>query len=80
MHTYFAGDGHDMPHDGIHTIKVLENETAILQEQYADVVPIDGFTSTFTMDREPPNLTGLYEKFTPDEIAERLAWIEPRLR
>lgn len=79
LETLFKGEEYVMPHDGIHTIKVLENETALVLEQYEDALPIGVPTSTFTLDREPPSLTGLYEKFTADEVVERLTWAEPRL-
>lgn len=50
----------------------MENETALLLEQYEDALPVGVPTSTFTLDKEPPSLTGLYEKFTADEVLARL--------
>jgi hypothetical protein len=69
---YDKDDVYFLRHDDIHTIQVRDNETAILLYQSADAVPLDQPTSTFTQNREPPDLTGCYDRFTPDEILQRL--------
>ncbi len=63
----------------IHTIQILENETALLLHQYEDVIAIDAPTFTFTTKKEPPSLDGLYEKFSMDELKNRLKIVEKLL-
>lgn len=72
MVSLFPGQEYTMEHDGIHTIKVLEDQTALLLDQFADDVPVSAATSTFAVGREPPSLDGLYERFTELEIIERI--------
>lgn len=67
---YFKGDDYFLQHSQLHTLQIQEPETIILLEQYADVIAINKPTlAYFKPDIEPDNnLSGLYEKFTIDEI------------
>lgn len=46
--------------------------TVIVLDQYLDVVPVGQPTRTFMLDKQPPALDGLYEKFTLEQLLERL--------
>jgi hypothetical protein len=51
----------------------------LLLQQYGDVLAIDEPTHTFASarhGREPPSLSGLYDKHTPDQITHRLRMLE----
>ena len=73
--TYF-NRSYWMAADDIHTIQIREAGTILKLYQFEDVVPINKPTSTWTLDREPPNLSGLYRKPTPDEIISLLSRLE----
>ena len=62
-----------------HTIRMHKEGTIIMLDQYRDVVPVDAPTKTFIGSRKAPDLNGLYEKFTPDEIIDRYSKIQPLL-
>lgn len=68
---YRAGEGYHMPANGIHTIRVDKSRTAIMLLQGPDKVPIGQPTKTF-MTGDPPDLSGLYSRFSADELRERL--------
>lgn len=68
---YKAGEGYHMRAEGIHTIQVANDRTAIMLLQGPDKVAVDQPTTTF-MKRDAPNLSGLYSRFTEDEMRERL--------
>ncbi|RWI35533.1 hypothetical protein [Mesorhizobium sp.] len=70
---YRPGLWYRMGHDELHTIRMHAEGTVIVLDQYADCVPIGQPTRTFMQERQSPNLDGLYEKFTADELAARLA-------
>lgn len=76
--TYAAGENYFMRHDEIHTIRMLENETVLFLEQYEDAVPVDVPTKTFCISEAPPTISGLYNRFTPDQIMSRLRRLEER--
>lgn len=59
----------------IHTIEVLQEETVIQLIQLKDQVPLNEPTYTYTQG-EPPELDGLYEQFTMDELIKRLSQYE----
>ena len=61
-----------MAADELHTIQVMQPETCILLAQYEDVIPDWQPTRTFTQTAEPPDLSGLYGKFTADEVVKRI--------
>lgn len=62
----------------IHTIRLVENETVIALMQYEDCVKDGVPTFTFTRDREPPSLDGLYGKFTADQVFDKLKKLQRR--
>lgn len=71
------GQSYSLPFNSIHTINVRQDQTVLTLEQFADEVALDKPTSTFTLNREPPSLDGLYERFTVDEIRALLAKVKP---
>jgi hypothetical protein len=74
---YPCGTGYAMKHDRIHTIRIGK-DTVLVLKQYADVV--DGPTFTWTRGNEPPNLSGLYNRFTRDQLVARLKQINHLFR
>lgn len=70
---YRPKDAYTMGCEAIHTIRMHEEGTVIMLDQFEDRVPIDLPTTTFMMDKQPPSLDGLYEKFTADQLLARLA-------
>lgn len=56
----------------LHTIQITEPETILRLRQYEDVMPLDAPTHTFVVDAVAPSLSGLYSKFTADEVVKRL--------
>jgi hypothetical protein len=60
----------------IHTIQIMEPDTVLNLKQFEDEIDIYKPTATFTKDKEPPSLSGLYEKFTNDEIVKYLKRIK----
>lgn len=73
------GQSYWMDFSEIHTIRMVENETVIALIQHEDRVRDDVPTFTYTRDREPPSLDGLYSKFTPDQIISRLRNLRERV-
>lgn len=76
------GQRYVMAYNEIHTIRMLKDQTVIMLVQYEDKVS-DRPTLTFCRDREPPSLTGLYDRFTPDQVLDRmrtLGQIAPNFR
>lgn len=70
---YQVGDmSYTMHHSHIHTIKVVPH-TILLLEQFSDE-PIE-HTTTWTHSKEPINLSGLYNRFTADQLIKRLGQI-----
>ncbi|MER9176199.1 hypothetical protein NKH72_21720 [Mesorhizobium sp. M0955] len=70
--SYRPGHRYVMTADELHTIRIHAEGTVIVLDQYADLVPIGQPTRTFMQEKEPPNLDGLYEKFTADGLAARM--------
>jgi hypothetical protein len=68
---YIPGWQYTMRAEEFHTIRMHKEGTIIMLDQYDDVVPIDTPTRTFISNRKAPDLNGLYEKFTPDEVIDR---------
>lgn len=65
----------------IHTISMRSDQCALLLHQYADEVPVDQPTRCWVRKGNPsPDTSGLYEKFTEDEIVARLRLIEELTR
>lgn len=72
------GGRYSMLHSEIHTIRMVENESVICLTQYEDLVR-DRPTLTFTRDREPPSLDGLYNRFTADQVLAKLSRLKERV-
>lgn len=70
------GEGYDMAADELHTIQILKPDTVLLLVQYEDVVPINHPTLTFTQSTQPPDLSGLYNKFTADQAVKRIKQLQ----
>lgn len=70
---YTPGESYEMGANELHTIRILQPGTVLRVLQYADRVPIDQPTRTFTSSKEPISLAGLYSRFTADEVTDRLA-------
>ncbi len=66
---YLPGDVWTSHASEIHTLRIQEDQTVLLLEQYKTTQEV---TSTWTKDREPPSLDGLYNKFSPDEVLQHL--------
>ena len=56
----------------LHTIRIVEEGTILLLLQGPDTMPLDQPTYTYTPGNEPPSLSGLYSKFTADQIIDYL--------
>ncbi|OHU64016.1 hypothetical protein [Mycobacteroides chelonae] len=66
------GGSYFMGFSEFHTIQITKPDTVLLLEQYTDEVPVGQPTLTFTQSAEPPNLSGLYNKFTADQAVKRI--------
>ena len=69
---YRPGEMYRMRAEDFHTIRMHADQTVLILDQYEDVVPVDKPTRTFIGAKEAPNMDGLYEKFTPDQLIRRL--------
>lgn len=69
---YHPGQTYHMLAEDLHTIRMHSEGTVIVLDQFADRVPIGAPTRTFMLEREAPKLDGLYERFTPDQLTDRL--------
>ena len=74
---YPVGRSYYMRAPEIHTIKFRQHNSIIALSQYRDTVPLDQPTITYA--ESEPSLTGLYEKFTPDEITKKVRVLESLL-
>lgn len=61
----------------LHTIRIASNETVLMLRQYEDIVPLNSATFTYCLG-DPPALGGLYSRFTPDEVLDKLDLFEDR--
>lgn len=77
--SHVAGEAYGMGYDELHTIRLVQNETVIMLNQFEDRVPLGLPTRTFTLDKEPPSLTGLYGKMTADDIRQKLTRLSERV-
>lgn len=75
-----TGGGYGMAADELHTIKILKPDTVLFLVQYEDVVPLDQPTQTFTQSVQPPDLSGLYNKFTADQAVKRIKQLQKLAR
>lgn len=65
----------------IHTIQMKADQTVLYLEQRADEIPIGHPTQCWVPHGEPkPDTSGLYTKFTHDEIAARMKLINELIR
>ena len=69
---YHSGEIHRSKAVQLHTIRIHSNETALFLRQYEDVVPVDQPTMTYVLRGPAPSLSGLYSRFTEDEVLDRL--------
>lgn len=70
-------------HQQLHTIGMKSDQTVLMLEQFDDQVPMDGATSCWSPVGEPePNNdnSGLYERFTEEELFGRVALINGLIR
>jgi hypothetical protein len=74
-----GGQSYWMDHNELHTIRMAQNETVLMLTQFEDNVPLDQPTRTFTLDKEPPSLSGLYSRFTADDIRSKLTRLAERV-
>ena len=72
---YVPGDTYFLRHHEMHTIRMHSDETILLLDQYTSLVG-DTPTKTFHPEKEPPSLDGIYEKFTPDRLLERIEQLD----
>ncbi|RWM84336.1 hypothetical protein [Mesorhizobium sp.] len=73
---YANGEVYFMRAEQFHTIRMKQEGTVIMLDQFADRVPVGQPTRTFMLDRKAPDMSGLYNKFTPDQLLYRLRQIE----
>jgi len=71
--THMSGQKYRMMADEFHTIRMHSDQVIIILDQYEDVVAVDQPTLTFMQSDKAPDLNGLYERFTADDVFDRLA-------
>lgn len=64
-----------------HTIRMVTDQTVLLLDQFDDVMDLDAPSSCWSRKGDPiPDLqSGAYERFTPDEIIDRIGTIKALL-
>ncbi|WPE19861.1 hypothetical protein [Shinella zoogloeoides] len=70
------GQSYRMTTDQLHTIRMHADRTIILLDQWADKVPAELPTRTFMHTKSAPQTTGLYDRFTADQLMARLSQYE----
>ena len=73
---YGPGEAYEMAHDQIHTIKLRAANTILLLTQYEDKVALNAPTMTYSRDDKLPALSGLYNRFTPDQVKARFRQLQ----
>lgn len=73
-----AGSAYVMSFFELHTIRMVQPETVLFLTQWEDKVRPGRSTRTFTQDREPPSLSGLYSKPTADDVIAKLSRLSER--
>ncbi|MDE2096551.1 MAG: hypothetical protein KGL39_04835 [Patescibacteria group bacterium] len=73
--TYQNHEGYVLAAEEIHTIAPKES-SVLLSWQYRDRMAVDIPTTTYCPYKTPPSLDGLYEKFSADDVINRLKQIE----
>lgn len=61
--------------DRVHTIQMQADQTALMLNQFADIYDLDTPTSAWSQDTPDASDSGLYDRFTPDEIIQRLSLV-----
>lgn len=77
---YGRNSSYSMKASEFHTIRIIDPATVLHLIQFEDVVPVGSPTKCFSETREPFNLSGLYNKFKPDEAVKRLQQIHELAR
>jgi hypothetical protein len=74
---YLPGQCYHSSADAIHTLQVMVPDTVILLTQFEDVVPVGKPTNAYRVlgSREPPNLSGLYDRMDPDHAVQLIAQV-----
>lgn len=71
--TYHRDRSYGSAASDIHTLQIRSDQTVIMLDQYADLAPIGVPTRAWRLGgKEPPNLSGLYEEMTFDDVIGRL--------
>lgn len=77
--TYGRGRRYRQGYRDLHTIRVAGSETVLMLIQYTDQVPMFEPTRAYrraSLGTEPPALSGLYKRFSEDEIIDHVEKIE----
>jgi hypothetical protein len=70
---YGANEHYSSLADGIHTLQIESHDAIAVLYQHEDVIPLDEPTQAFRFgDSEAPSLSGLYDRFSEDELVTRL--------
>lgn len=72
------GDCYLMAFWQIHTIKMLANETVLFLRQYDDRIDLETPSHTYSENGQAPSLDGLYNRFTADQVIDKLNRFEDR--
>ena len=75
--TYKAGQSYYSAASDIHTLQIHAPESVLILLQYEDEMSVEAPSQSYKLgnSREKPNLSGLYDKMTPDDVIKRLSII-----
>lgn len=78
---YGPGATYMSSHATLHTLAKVQPGTILVLEQGRDLLPADAPTYTYVPMKsytvpKPPSLTGLYDRFTPDQVLARLEQLQ----
>ncbi|EFC48113.1 predicted protein [Naegleria gruberi] len=66
-----VGESYDLSPNEIHTIQVSEKEpTVLFLQQYPDVVPESYPGEFYCRESSPPNVDGLYQRYSEEEVRD----------
>lgn len=68
----YAGQSWWSRAEEIHTLDIRSNQAMLLIYQAPDLLSTTEHTVTYVKEKEPPSLTGLYDKFKTDELISLL--------
>lgn len=71
-YTYKRGAQYHLLAQDLHTIRIVRDGTVLMLDQYEAKVAVGQPTMTFCKGNEPPSLSGLYNKFTADQVVRYL--------